>query len=126
MNRTMKVIEECMQSAASARFRCALRAFRCSPRSPGTPPLWRQQSTPQQIQVRQRKGGVQPRGVLGQAAVANLAKAPQALDHMEGMFDTGPSSGAPAVDESLILAQRPASGAPIDPIADAGGQRALA
>ncbi len=59
-----------------------------------------QQSSPQQIQIREREGGIQSRGVLRQSAVANLVKAPQALDHVEHMLDTGPGGRAATVDES--------------------------
>jgi hypothetical protein len=117
---------KCDADWARARFRCLFLASRCSSPLTSTRPLRRQQSTPQQTQVRQRKCGIQPPSVLGQAAVvANLAEAPQALDHMEGMLDTGPGRGTPAVDEPLVLAQRPASRAPIDPIMDAERQRTL-
>jgi hypothetical protein len=46
-----------------------------------------QQAASQQIQIRQREGGIQPRGILRQPTVANFAKAPQALDHVEGVLD---------------------------------------
>ena len=46
---------------------------------------------------------------------------------MEGMLDTGPGTGAQAVDELLILGQRPSVGAaPIDAVADAGSLGTLA
>src|ERR1035438_5748100 len=125
MNRTAKIIGNCAARSATPRYCCAFRVFRYSSRSPGTRPLWRQQSTPQQIQVRQRKGGVQPCGVLRQPTVANLAKAPQALDHMKDVLDTGSGRGTPTVDDPLVLGQRSARTAPIDPISDAGRQRAL-
>src|ERR1700680_3501758 len=99
MNGTMKVMAKCAAEPKSAHLRQVSRAFCCSSRSQGTPPLRWQQSASQQVQVRQREGGVQPRGVLRQATVAHFAKAPQALDHMEGMLDTGPGTGAQAVDE---------------------------
>lgn len=39
--------------------------------------------------IGQRKGSKRPRGILGQPAVAHLAKAPQALDHAKHVFDPG-------------------------------------
>lgn len=55
--------------------------------------------------------------ILRQAAVANLVKAPQSLDHMEGVLDTRASSGAATVDKSLILAQRSTpGGTPLPPV----------
>ena len=93
--------------------------------SAGTRLLWRQQSSSQQIQVGQREGGEQPRGVLGQAAVAHLGEAPQALDHVKCMFHAGPGRGATTVDEPLIVVQRSTRGTPIDSVANAGGLGAL-
>src|SRR5690606_23470780 len=95
-------------------------------RSPGAPSLWTEQPSPQHVQVRQRKGGEQPRGVLGQSAVAHLGKTPQALDHMKGMLTACPGAGTDAVDELLMITQRLRAGATtIDPIADAAGFGAL-
>jgi len=82
---------------------------------------------PQYVQVRQREGGIQPRCILRQAAVANFAKTPQALDYMERMLDSGSSSRAATVDEPLILAQWFATRwAPIDTVTNAGSKGALA
>ena len=121
------VIAKCAATVAEARCGLVSRSFQPISRSPGAIPLSWQQSSPQQIQIRQGEGGVQARRVLSQSTVAHLVKAPQALDHVEDMLDTGPSGRAPTIDEPLILAQRPgANGAPINPIPDAGRQRALA
>jgi hypothetical protein len=49
----------------------------CSSQLPDTRALRGQQSSPQQVQIGQRECGIEPRGVLGQPAVANLAKARQ-------------------------------------------------
>jgi len=46
------------------------------------------QSSSTKVNVGQRKGGERARGVLGQAALANLAEAPQALDHAQHMLGT--------------------------------------
>src|SRR5437879_4934990 len=126
MNGTLKVTAKCATEGWAGCFGLVSRTFWSSSQSRGIPPLRWQQSAPQQIQVRQREGGIQPHGVLRQPTVANFAKAPQALDHMEHMLDAGPSCGAPTVDEPLILAQRPSRGVPIDAVANAGSQGALA
>src|SRR3984893_13493086 len=121
-----RFIAKCAATGSEAGCGFDSRSFRSISRSPGATPLWSQQSSPQQIQVRQGEGGVQPCRVLSQATVAHLAKAPQSLDHVEYMLDTGPSGRAPTIDEPLILAQwSGANGAPINPIPDAGRQRAL-
>ena len=71
---------------SSAGSRTAIRAVpRRDSRSREAPLRW-QQSSSEQIQVREREGREQPRGVLRQAAVAHLGEAPQALDHMEGVL----------------------------------------
>src|SRR5882724_5272021 len=122
-----RVMAKCAATGSEARRGLVSRSFRSISQSSGATPLWRQQSLPQQIQVRQGEGGVQPCRVLSRSTVAHLAKSPQALDHVEDMLDTGPSGRAPTIEEPLILAQSPgANGAPIDPIPDAGRQRALA
>jgi hypothetical protein len=90
--------------------------FSLYPRSSGVPSLRRHQSPSQQIQIRQREAREQARRILRQSPVANFAKTPQALDHVEDMFDAGPSGGAATVDESLVLAQM--RRAPVDAVAD--------
>src|SRR3970282_263014 len=67
-------------------------------------PRW-QQSSPQQIQIRQRKGREQPRGVLRQSPIAHFAEPPQALHHMEGMLAAGARLGANSVDPLLLFAE---------------------
>src|SRR5208282_5897772 len=126
MNEAMEVIAKFAAEDKSAPLCGVSRCFCTASRSSGTRPLWWQQAASQQIQIRQREGGIQPHGILRQSTVANFAKAPQALDHMEDMLDARPSSGASTVNEPLILAQRPSGGTPIDPVADAGSQGGLA
>jgi hypothetical protein len=95
--------------------------------SPGARSLWRVQASSQQVQVRQRKGGKQPRSVLRQASVAHLGKAPQALHDTEGMFTAGPGGRAQAVESALERTQRPARvGTAVDAVTDATLQCALA
>lgn len=48
--------------------------------------LWRQRSSPFD-EIGQRQHGEGAIGVLGQAAIANLGKASQALDDQERVFD---------------------------------------
>src|SRR4029077_278570 len=123
MNEAMEVIAKFAVEDKSAPLCGVSLCFCTASRSSGTRPLRWQQAATQQIQIRQREGGIQPRGILRQSTVANFAKAPQALDHVEGMLDAGPSSGAATVNEPLILAQRMGSnGSPIDPVADPGSQ----
>src|SRR5579864_5189646 len=78
--------------------------FACSP---GTRSLWREQTSSEQIQVRECKSGKEPRGVLGQAAIAHLREAPQSLHHMKGVFATSSRGRAQAVESALQSAQRP-------------------
>src|SRR5271170_8387764 len=108
----MEVITKFAAEDQSARLFGVSRCFCPASRSSGIPPLRRQQAAPQQIQIRQREGGVQPRSVLRQPTVSNFAEPPQTLDHVKDVFDAGPSRGAATVDEPLILAQRPSRGAP--------------
>ncbi len=122
----MKVMAKFVADDQSARLFGVFRCFCTASRSSGTRPLRWQQAAPQQIQIRQCEGGVQPRGILRQSTVANLAKAPQALDYVKDVFDTRSSGGAATVDEPLILAQRPSWRAPIDSVADALSERSLA
>ena len=82
---------------------------------------------PQHIEVRQGEARIQSRGILGQSAVANLAKAPQALEHVKDMLDSGPSGGSAPLNPSLLCTQgRPAIGAPVDTVADTDRLRGLA
>src|ERR1700722_14367069 len=117
MNERDKFIAKGAAQAAITQLRRACVAFWISSSSQGVRPLRGQQSSPHQIQIGEREGGVQSRGILGQAAVANFAKAPQTLHDVKDMLDAGPRSRATTVDESLVLAQ--VRRAPVDPIADA-------
>src|SRR5579863_6695736 len=122
MKEPTKVTEIPAIERTESRLCSFCRSILALPRSSGARSLW-QQSASQQIQICQREGAIQPGGVLRQATVANFAKAPEALDHVEYMFDTGPRSGAATVDESLVFTQ--VTGTAVDPIADALGQGGL-
>jgi hypothetical protein len=77
--------------------------------------------------IGQRKGGKQPGGVLGQAAGAHFAEAPEPLDHVEGVLTSRPGSRAAAINEPLIISQRLArAAAAVDAIANARVLSALA
>lgn len=106
MKEAMEVIAKFAAEDQSARLFGVSRRFCPSSRSSGTPPLRWQQAASEQIQIRQREGGVQPCSVLRQPAVSNFAEPPQTLDDVKDVFDAGPSRGATTVDEPLILAQR--------------------
>lgn len=57
-----------------------------------------------------------------QTAVAHLAEAPPALDHMEDMLDVGTGLGAQAIDALLMRGQRLVTvGSAVDAVADASG-----
>src|SRR6266545_959333 len=66
-----------------------------------------QQAPSQQVQIRQRKGGEQPRGVLRQTSIAHLAETPQVLNDLEGMLAARPGARAQLVDASLVLGEWP-------------------
>jgi hypothetical protein len=70
-------MNEAMKFMKIMRLGGVSRPFWPSSQSQETRPLRWQQSTPQQIQIRQGEGGIQPRGILRQPTVANFAKAPQ-------------------------------------------------
>ena len=59
------------------------------PRFSPTPLLRFQQASPDEVQVGERGGDLEPVQVLRQAAVAYLAEAEDVLDHAEDMFDLG-------------------------------------
>ena len=70
------------------------------------------------VEVGQRKHGLRPRQVLGQAAVSHFGEAPQLLDYAKGVFATSPGPRACPVDHPPALAQRPLGGrTPVDPVA---------
>jgi hypothetical protein len=95
-------------------------------RSAPTRSLCWHQATSEQVQVRQRKGGEQARGVLGQSAVTNFGKSPQMLDDPKGVLTASSGLGANLIDVALIIRERPRLGAAtVDPIADPLGQRRL-
>jgi hypothetical protein len=81
MKEAMEVIANFAAEDKSADLCCFSRGIGALLQSSGTPSLRWQQATLQQIQIRQREGGVQARSILRQAAVANFGKAPQTLDH---------------------------------------------
>src|SRR5271163_173043 len=123
MRKAIEVIESFAVERKSACLCGFSRSISALSRSSGARSLRWQQSAPQQIQIREREGGIQPDRILRQAAVANFAKTPEALDHVENMFDAGASGGAAAVDEPLVLTQ--VTGAAVDPVADALSQGGL-
>lgn len=90
MNEREKFIAKSAVQFAATHLRRVSVAFWKSSSSQGVRPLRRQQSSSHQIQIRQRERRVQPRRILRQAAIANFAEAPQALNHMEDMFDARP------------------------------------
>ena len=83
-----------------------------------TSPLAQQPAT-HEIQIRQREHRLRFREVLGEAAVAHLREAPQALHHVEGVLATRPR--ARSVDQAPALAQRMLrpNGAPVHAVANA-------
>src|SRR3970040_2176753 len=102
-----------------------LRSICASFRSRETP-LPGQQSTPEHIEVGERKGREQSRGVLCQSPVTYFAEAPQTLHNVEGMLAAGTRLRACPVDELLVLSQRPVlRAAAIDPGTDPRGVRLL-
>jgi len=109
MKEPTKVIEIGAGERKAARFCRFSRSFVALPRSLDVPSLRWQHSPSEQIQIRQREGREQAYRILHQPAVANFVEAPQALDHVEYMFDAGPCGGAAAADEPLVLAQVRAS-----------------
>src|SRR5690349_2096765 len=87
----------------------------------------RQQSSPNQVQIRQREDSEGPRRILGQAAVTNFGEAPEPFDHMKGVFTACPTARSRSVDRALIRRQRMVIPGPaIDPIADASMLAVLA
>jgi hypothetical protein len=86
-----------------------------------TSPAW-QQPSPHEVQIGQRKQRIDTRRVLGQAAVTNLGKAPQAFDDVEGELAAGATARAAAIDRLLVLGQRfvTVGSPPVDAIANAG------
>src|SRR5260370_37825467 len=93
-----KFIAESAARVAATHLRRASVAFWISSSSQGVRPLRRQQSSSHQIQIGERERGVQSRSILGQAAVANFAKAPQTLHDVKDMLDAGPRSRATTAD----------------------------
>src|SRR3984957_16780368 len=86
-----------------------------SQRTPG--PYWEQLSA-DLIEISQRKHGLRPCQVLGQAAVSHFGEAPQLLDYAKGVFAARPGPRTRPVDHPPARAQRPFRGrTPIDPVA---------
>src|ERR1700726_2983126 len=77
-----------------------------SQRTPG--PCWEQLSA-DLIEISQRKHGLRPCQVLGQAAVSHFGEAPQLLDYAKGVFAARPGPRARPVDHPPALAQGPTS-----------------
>src|SRR5258708_38229445 len=74
-----------------------------SQRTPG--PYWEQLSA-DLIEISQRKHGLRPCQVLGQAAVSHFGEAPQLLDYAKGVFAARPVRER----ARLIIRQRALSG----------------
>src|ERR1700676_2834330 len=85
-----------------------------SQRTPG--PCWEQLSA-DLIEISQRKHGLRPCQVLGQAAISHFGESPQLLDYPKGVFAARPGPRTRPVDHPPAFAQRPATGSPIDPVA---------
>lgn len=87
-------------------------------RSLETPLPW-QQPASEHVQVRQRKRRVEPSRVLRQAAITDLAEAPQPFDDMERVLASGSRLRTASVDVALVFGQRSLLGAAtVDPVAD--------
>src|SRR5690606_40048699 len=71
----------------------------------------RQQSAPQQIEIRQCKRSEQPCRVLRHSAIPDLVEPPKPLHHMEGMLAAGPNLRTSAIDGLLSVGERLALGA---------------
>ena len=94
-----------------------------SQRTPG--PYWEQLSA-DLIEISQRKHGLRPCQVLGQAAVSHFGEAPQLLDYAKGVFAARPGPRTRPVDHPPARAQRPFRGrTPIDPVAHPPGLEKL-
>src|ERR1700687_5493441 len=94
-----------------------------SQRTPG--PCWEQLSA-DLIEISQRKHGLPPCQVLGQAAVSHFGEAPQLLDYAKGVFAARPGPRTRPVDHPPARAQRPFRGrTPIDPVAHPPGLEKL-
>src|SRR5262245_1894262 len=93
-------------------------------RSLQAPRTYRQQLTAELVEIGQGKHGLRPCQVLGQAAVPHFGEAPQLLDHPKRMLAAGARARTRPIDQAPAFAQRPAIGAPIDPVAHtARGER---
>src|SRR3984893_417542 len=87
----------------------------------------REQFAPKLVEISQRKHGLRPCQVLGQAAVSHFNEAPQLLDYAKGVFAASPGPRARPVDHSPARTQRPFRGrTPIDPVAHPPGLEKLA
>src|SRR5271167_2457398 len=83
-----------------------------------TPGPCREQLSADLVEIGQRKHGLRPRQVLGQAAISHFGEAPQVLDYAKGVFAASPGPRARPVDHPPALTQRPLGGrTPIDSVA---------
>src|SRR5688572_14401760 len=90
-------------------------------RSQGAPCPWRHQSTPHEIEVGESEHAIGLGQILGDAAIAHLGEAPQALDHIEGVLDAGADARARAIDEPLRGGDAVSPlAATVHPVTDAG------
>ena len=123
---SFKIIERYPIVGAASRLGLLLGAFPISLSSSGATPLRRQQSASQQVQVGERKAGVQAGGVLHQPAITYLVEPPESFDHVKGMLNAGSRGRSASIDPALILAQRSLIRSPIDAVANALPQSHLA
>lgn len=126
MNRTFKVILDGRIRAVLRPSEALCRSAWSYARLTQTPPLRWHKASPEQIQIGERKGGEQSRGVLRQASIANLAEAPQTLDHEKCMFTSSAGGRALSINCSLVQTQRPLVRPPIDPISNTFAERCAA
>src|SRR5688572_6083681 len=89
--------------------------------SQGAPCPRRQQSASHEVEIGKGEHGVGLGEVLGDAAVAHLGEAPQALNDVEGMLDAGANARARAIDEPLCRSDLVSTAAAaVHPVTDAG------
>src|ERR1700757_5236292 len=85
--------------------------------SPPAPQFGRAQLTPKLVEIGQGKHRLRSRQVLGQTAISHFGEPPQLLDYPKGVFAAHAGPRTRPVDHPPALAQRPATGSPIDPVA---------
>src|ERR1700740_2416898 len=81
------------------------------------PQFGREQLTPKLVEIGQGKHSLSSRQVLGQTAISHFGEPPQLLDYPKGVFAARAGPRTRPVDHPPALAQRPATGSPIDPVA---------